>query len=318
MGAARPHASPSSPARGITARLTLAAGDIKLAHSVFALPFALLGAFLAWRGSTEAPPTISGARFAALLGLVVICMVLARTWAMLINRLADAKFDAANPRTARRVIASGQLAYRDGVLLAILCALGFIAACSAFYWLQGNLWPLALCLPVLAWLALYSFAKRFTALCHVLLGTALAISPLAAALAIAPHALQSVMALWWLAGMVTLWVAGFDVLYALQDEQFDKRTGLHSLPAALGPSRAVWLSRTMHFAAAGCMVMVARSGSVGLLFTGAVVVAIACLIAEHVVLVRRGLAGLPLAFFTLNGVISLVLGTAGIVDVLMR
>lgn len=278
----------------------------------------MLGAFLAWRGAADAPATISSSRFAALLGLVVLCMVLARTWAMLINRLADAKFDAANPRTARRVIASGQLAYRDGVLLAILCALGFIAVCSAFYWLQGNFWPLALCLPVLAWLALYSFAKRFTALCHVLLGTALAISPLAAALAIAPHALQSVMALWWLAGMVTLWVAGFDVLYALQDEQFDKRTGLHSLPAALGPSRAVWLSRAMHLAAAGCMVMVARSGSVGLLFTGAVVVAIACLIAEHVVLVRRGLAGLPLAFFTLNGVISLVLGTAGIVDVLMR
>jgi len=307
--------------------LSLAAADIKLAHSVFALPFAVLGACMAW------PQGESAGRFAGKLLLVVACMVLARTWAMLVNRIADAGFDANNPRTARRAVASGQLPKSTAIALASTSAGLFVLVTGLFGLFYTNYWPLALSVPVLGWLALYSYAKRFTALCHVLLGSALAISPLAAAIAIGPAAVglgtlgggagvgvvaTVVPALFWLSGMVLLWVAGFDVLYALQDEAFDRGIGLHSLPSRLGKHRAVWLSRAMHAGAAGCLIVAAvvdhRLHSV---FPVAVAIACVCLVAEHIVLIRRGLAGLPMAFFTLNGVISCVVGAAGVLDVLV-
>lgn len=307
---------PSSPAAStFAAKLALAAADIKLSHSVFALPFAVLGAVMA------RPVGESAGATAGKLGLVVLCMVLARTWAMLVNRIADAGFDIQNPRTARRAVASGALGAGDAKLLAGACVVGFIAAASGFGVLYGNWWPAALSVPVLGWLAFYSFAKRFTAMCHLLLGSALAISPLAAALAVNPGALSlspvAMPALYCLSGMVTLWVAGFDVLYALADADFDRRVGLFSLPSRLGNVGAVWLSRLMHVGAAGCLVLAAvvdvRLQSI---FPVAIGVAGCCLVMEHIVLVRRGLAGLPLAFFTLNGVVSVVLGVAGIADVI--
>jgi 4-hydroxybenzoate polyprenyltransferase len=304
-----------SPAATLTAKLALAAADIKLSHSVFALPFAVLGAVLA-RPVSESAGTTAGK-----LGLVVLCMVLARTWAMLVNRIADARFDIQNPRTARRAVASGALSPRDAKLLAAACVLGFIAAASGFGLLFSNWWPAALSVPVLAWLAFYSFAKRFTALCHLLLGSALAISPLAAALAVNPAALSlspvAMPALYCISGMVTLWVAGFDVLYALQDADFDRRIGLFSLPSRLGNVGAVWLSRLMHVGAAGCLVLaVLLDARLQTIFPFAVGIAACCLVMEHIVLIRRGLAGLPLAFFTLNGIVSLVLGASGIADVI--
>jgi 4-hydroxybenzoate polyprenyltransferase len=292
----------------------LAAGDIKLSHSVFALPFAVLGAFLARAEGS------SWGRFAGQAALVVGCMVLARTWAMLVNRLADARFDAANPRTVRRAIASGRLSSGRGWALALACAAGFVGLCAAFWVFFDNPWPTYLCVPVLAWLALYSYAKRFTMLCHVLLGSALAISPPSAALAVEPSALASSPALWLLAGMVLCWVAGFDVIYALQDVEFDRRAGLHSLPSRLGvgdagPRRAIWLVRGLHALALAFLVAAWRSEPrLGLIFGAAVALAGVLLVMEHVVLARRGLAGLPMAFFTLNGIISVTLGLAGIID----
>ncbi|MGH7132607.1 MAG: 4-hydroxybenzoate octaprenyltransferase [Phycisphaerales bacterium] len=294
--------------------LLLAAADIKLSHSIFALPFAVLGAFLA----RTADATGGWARFAQQLALVIVCMVLARTWAMMINRLADARIDADNPRTARRAIASGRLAYRDGLLIAAAAAALFAAAASCFGWLFGNWWPAILAFPVLAWLAFYSFAKRFTLLCHVLLGSALACSPLAAAIAVDPSALSRTPALWWLAGMVVLWVGGFDVIYALQDVDFDRSTGLHSIPSRLGPRAAIWLSRAMHAACAACLFIAARSDPrLGTVFFVAAALATALLILEHIILDRRGLAGLPMAFFTVNGVVSCVVGVLGVIDTLM-
>lgn len=294
-------------------RVVVAAGDIKLHHSVFALPFAVLGAFMA---RAQAEPWSD---FAIKAGLVVACMVAARTWAMLVNRVADARLDAANPRTARRAVASGRLSTRDGWLLAALSALAFVACCGGFLALFQNPWPLILSVPVLGWLAFYSFAKRFTALCHILLGSALAISPLAAALAVRPSALGDTLALYALMGMVALWVAGFDIIYALQDVAFDRSAGLHSIPARLGPARAVWLSRAMHAAAVVCLIEVILIDTrLRTVFPVGVGVAAALLVCEHVVLARRGLAGLPLAFFTINGVVSVVLGAAGVVDVIQR
>ncbi len=305
--------SPAPESSSLGARVALAAADIKLHHSVFALPFAVLGAFAA------RPELSAWSRFAGQLGLVVACMVAARTWAMLINRLADAKFDAANPRTARRAVASGQLSVRDARLFCTISAVLFMSACGLFWVIFYNPWPLALSVPVLAWLALYSYAKRFTAWCHLLLGSALAISPIAAAIAIDPSSLARVPALYAIAGMVMLWVGGFDIVYALQDTEFDRRVGLFSIPARFGPRGAVMLSRAMHVLAIGCLTLAAvvdvrLRGA----FPFAVGVAAVLLIAEHVVLSRRGLAGLPLAFFTINGVVSCVVGAAGVFDLVNR
>jgi len=290
-------------------RLRLAAADIKLAHSVFALPFAILAAVLARPESGPWP------RFAGQLALVVACMVTARTWAMLVNRLADRDIDAANARTARRVLASGRMSARDGWALALASAGAFLLACAGFWALFANPWPLLLGVPVLGWIALYSFTKRFTLLCHVFLGGALAISPLAAALAVRPEAVPASPALWLLSGMVVCWVAGFDVIYALQDADFDRQAGLHSIPSRLGPAAAIWISRGLHIGAFALLVLAARAEPrFGVLFMAAVGLVGVLLIVEHAVLAKRGKAGLEMAFFTINGVVSCVLGLAGVID----
>lgn len=290
-------------------RLALAARDIKLAHSVFALPFAVLGGALA--ADLAAPP----ARLALQFVLVVLCMVAARTWAMMVNRLADARIDARNPRTQRRVLASGELAPRDGRTIALISALLFCLLAFLFWPLTGNPWPAMLCVPVLGFIALYSFTKRFTALCHVFLGAALALSPVAAAIAIDPAFLRG-PTIWLIAGFVLLWVAGFDIVYALQDLDFDRSEGLHSVPAALGWRRAIWVSRACHLAAFASIALAwhaePRLEHV-FLFAGLSPLA-GLLVAEHAVLAQRGKAGLEMAFFTLNGIASVTLGLAGLVD----
>lgn len=309
-----PATIPTAATPGVLAKLRLAAADIKLAHSVFALPFAVLGAFLA-RPADPSRPGGSWSGFAGRLALVVACMVLARTWAMLFNRLVDLRYDRDNPRTRRRVLASGRLGVRDGWLIALASAAGFAAASSGFWWLFGNPWPLALSAPVLAWIAFYSLTKRFTLLCHVFLGGALGASPLAAALAVDPAALRSTPAVWLLAGMVVLWVAGFDVIYALQDAAFDRAAGLHSVPSRLGPGRAVWVSRALHAGALATLIAAAGADArFGPLFGAATALVGGLLVTEHVILARRGEAGLDMAFFTVNGVVSCVLGAAGVAD----
>lgn len=320
MQQAVPQAPPGEPinadTRARAGAAVLIAADIKLAHSVFALPFAVLAVFLAARPGGDGWagwPTLWGK-----LSLVVVCMVAARTWAMLVNRLADRDIDAQNQRTSRRVFASGALPVRTGVAALALSALVFAAGAGLFWPLFGNPWPLMLCAPVLAWIGLYSFTKRFTALCHVFLGGALAASPLAAAIAIDPDSLARTPSLWCISGFVLLWVAGFDIIYALQDEEFDRGRGLHSIPAALGWARAVWVSRAMHAGAFALLVLSWRlEPAFGLVFACAGALVAALLVAEHVVLARRGRAGIPMAFFTLNGVVSCLLGALGSFDVLM-
>ena len=310
----------------LSARVSLALADIKLSHSVFALPFALLAAFAA---RAESMPW---SRFALVLIPVLCCMVLARTWAMLVNRLFDRGLDADNPRTQRRAFAAGSLSPAFGWSLAAVCAAGFLIACSGFWFLLANPWPLYLGLPVLGWIALYSLTKRFTWACHLFLGTSLAASPLAAAIAIDPRTLGLASSaeslaplapgvtafLLCLAAMVTLWVAGFDIIYALQDVDVDQRLGLFSVPSRLGVAAALWLSRLLHAAAAVMLFLAWRSDArLGLLFGIAVALAAALLIGEHLVLARRGKQGLDAAFFTFNGVVSLVVGALGIADLLL-
>ncbi len=298
--------------RTIVDRMRLAAGDIKLAHSVFAMPFAVLGAFLA-RGESEEDR--GWGRFGGQVVLIVVCMVLARSWAMLVNRLADRSFDAANPRTRRRVMASGKLSAASGRVIALACAGAFVLVTGLFWVLFENVWPVVLSVPVLVWIAFYSYIKRFTWMCHVFLGGALAASPIAAAIAVNPIALGEGESLWWLAGMVLLWVSGFDVIYALQDVEFDRGAGLFSVPSRLGVGRAIWISRGLHVGAYLCLAMaVGGDDRFGMVMWGAWAAVGGLLVMEHVVLAKRGQAGLDMAFFTLNGVVSCVLGVAGVVD----
>lgn len=311
-----PTATPSAPARSMLDVARLAAADIKLAHSVFALPFAILGAFLAaWRIG----PPASWSRLAWQLALVVVCMVLARTWAMLFNRLADRRYDVENPRTARRVIASGRLSVRQGWTAALVAAGGFVLGAAGFWFFFDNPWPPILAVPVLAWIAFYSLTKRFTILCHVFLGGALAASPLAAAIAIDPATLHA-PTVWFIAGMVLCWVAGFDIIYAMQDIDFDRRTGLSSIPARLGPGRGLWVARVLHVIALAILMLAWRSDArFGAVFLIGITATAALLVLEHAILIRndtpRTGKGLDMAFFTVNGVVSCVLGLAGCIDI---
>lgn len=294
----------------IAARLRILAADIKLAHSIFAMPFAILAAFMAREAGS------SWVRFAFLLALVILCMILARTWAMLVNRLADRRLDAQNPRTARRALAAGRISPAFAVLVAAGAAVLFIAATGIFLAFD-NRWPILLSVPVLAWIALYSFTKRFTALCHLFLGGALAVSPLAAAIAVRPEALADTPALYWIAAMVLVWVAGFDIIYALADVDVDRRQKLFSIPSRLGVPPAITIARILHLFAFSALVIAGLSEPrFGLIFAVGAGIVGALLIIEHLVLSRRGQKGLNMAFFTINGIVSCVLGAAGIVDVL--
>ena len=293
------------------------AGDIKLAHSVFAMPFALLGAFMAAR-TEDGGGWVTGSVTPLLqsLGLIVACMVLARTVAMLSNRLLDRHIDKLNPRTANRAIPSGRLSVRSAALALGLCAAAFMCACALFGVLHENWWPALLGLPVLAWISAYPLLKRVTWLCHVYLGSSLAITPIAAAIAVQPWAVFTQPGLWVLSGAVLCWVAGFDVIYALQDVEIDRRDGLHSIPARLGTTKALWISRALHVATLLCLnLLMLVDDRFDVMFAAGLMLTTLLLAGEHVVVAIKGLAAVNLAFFTLNGIVSCVLGMFGIIDV---
>lgn len=290
-------------------KLRVFAGDIKISHTIFALPFALLSTFLAASHLPRGVPSVGQ------VALIVICMVAARTLAMAANRLLDAGLDKLNPRTARRAIPAGMLSPVFYFAVGLACTAAFMAACYGFYLLDGNILPALLGLPVLLFLCSYPFLKRFTRLCHYYLGAALALAPICAWIAIrgsidAPP--------FWMAGAVLCWTAGFDIIYACQDYTSDVATGVHSVPARLGIARALWVARVTHLAAAAMLVMLGLSASppLGALYFVGVGLAIALLIIEHALVSPTDLSKVGLAFFTINGVISVALGTLGIIDVL--
>jgi len=288
-------------------KLKRAAADIKLSHTVFALPFALLSMVMAACWAHRLPTVVEGL-------LILVCMVLARTMAMAVNRWADASLDALNPRTAGRAIPSGDLSQRFMGGLAWSSGGLFIAATSGFYFVYANPWPWILSPMVVIYLAGYSFTKRFTSLCHLYLGLALALSPLAAAIAIEPGYLSQAP-VWWLVLLVTTWVAGFDILYALQDVAVDREHRLFSLPSRLGTARALWISRGLHGTVLGALLALNLANpQLGIAFALASVATAALLAWEHVLVWNSQTHHLHLAFFTLNGLISLLLGAAGIVD----
>ncbi|MFQ5591210.1 MAG: UbiA-like polyprenyltransferase [Phycisphaerae bacterium] len=282
---------------------------VRLSHSVFALPFALMAAVLAGRNIPE-----RGYPYLGQLGLVVICMVAARSVAMTFNRIVDAGIDARNPRTARRALPAGRLSSSAAWMMLFISGMTFGLACLGFYILYGNTWPILLSGPILLYLCGYSFTKRFTRWSHYYLGSAIALSPVCAWLAVHPQSLG--LAAWLLTATVTLWIAGFDVIYACQDIDADLRDGLHSLPARLGPVKALRLARVSHGLVVCGLVAVGVSAGLGVIYAVGVVVVAVLLIVENSPVRPGEYSRVNTAFFTVNGIVSIVLATAAVVDVL--
>jgi len=267
--------------------------DIKIAHSIFALPFAAIGLLVGTRGQ---PPGWE-------LSLAVLAaMILARSAAMGFNRLVDHHFDVSNPRTSQRALPSGRVSRRAMTAFVLSCSVGFVLV-------AGSLSQLCLILSpfVLAVLFAYSLAKRVTTLAHGVLGFALALAPPAAYLAARGSVDGDVTAVLWFATAVLLWVAGFDIIYACQDVEHDRALGLHALPATLGSDRALVVSRWMHVGMVACLLAGAQALHLGSLTALGIGLTGLMLIVEHA-LVRGGrLDRINAAFFTVNGVVGLVL-----------
>jgi 4-hydroxybenzoate polyprenyltransferase len=267
---------------------------IRFSHTLFALPFALTSALLAWQRS--------GFRLLQLVG-ILLCMVFARSAAMAFNRLADRHFDAQNPRTAMRHLPAGRLSAAVVWLFALLCAAGFVASTTIFL-VFDNLYPLYLSLPVLLFLCAYSYTKRFTSLSHLWLGASLGLSPLAAWIAIrGPVDLAAPLVL---GGAVLCWVAGFDIFYACQDVDFDVKAKLRSIPAALGVRASLRVAALCHLLMVVLLVVLywAAAPQLGVIYLGGVAAAALLLIYEHWLVRPDDLSRVNQAFFQVNGIIS--------------
>jgi 4-hydroxybenzoate polyprenyltransferase len=268
-----------------------------------------MATFLAGRQLPAGRPTLLH------LVLIVVCMVAARSVAMTFNRIVDAQIDAANPRTANRPLPAGRLsAAHAWVFLAISFAT-FAVGCFAFFFQFDNPWPMWLGGPVLVFLCGYSFTKRFTRWAHFWLGTGIGLSPIAAWIAIHPGSLGWPAIL--LSAAVALWIAGFDIIYACQDIDIDRRMGLHSIPARFGPARALWITRAAHVAVVLLLTAVGVTGGLGWLYYTGVVTVAALLAFENALVRADDFSRVNLAFFTVNGIVSLLMGACAIADVLL-
>jgi len=265
---------------------------IKFSHSIFALPFALIAFLVASDGVVD---------WASLLWIVV-CMVAARSAAMAYNRLIDRRLDAENPRTAAREIPSGVVSPRGAAVFTSLSCAVFVTSC----WLLN---PACLYMsgPLLVVLLGYSHAKRFTSLAHLWLGFCLGLAPVAAWVAVTGRMDASLLGPSILGLGVALWVMGFDILYSCQDEAFDRQRGLHSIPAALGRKAALRISRVVHLLAAGLFFGFGVESGLGAAYHVGVGVVALVLLLEHRVISPSDMSRVNLAFFTMNGVVSLLM-----------
>ncbi len=277
---------------------------VKFHHTLFALPFALLGAALAAWG----PEGVRG-RVQDWVG-ILLCMATARTAAMAFNRLADRDYDARNPRTAARHLPTGRLSTRSVWLFTIVCCLGFLASTLLFL---PNRLPALLSVPALAWLLGYSYTKRFTHLSHFWLGTSLSFAPVAAWIALRGDiAWPPVL----LAFAVLCWVSGFDIIYACQDLDFDREAGLKSIPNRVGIPAALRLAAACHTVMVVALAALGLSYPMGkIYFLGVAAVAL-LLVYEHALVRPDDLKRVNLAFFHVNAIISIGLLACGIADLL--
>lgn len=272
---------------------------IRFSHTLFALPFALLAACLAWR---EVPFKIQH-----LVG-IVLAMVFARSTAMAFNRLVDRHIDAGNPRTALRHIPAGTLSAGSVTVFTIVCCLGFVLSTLLFL---PNRLPLLLSGPVLAFLCGYSFAKRFTIWCHYWLAAALMLSPIAVWIALCGTVTATPVLL---ASVIFFWVGGFDIIYACQDTDFDRQKRLHSIPARLGIPRALRLAAFSHLLMLACLGGLWYQAHMRFIFGAGIIAVAALLIYEHSLVRPDDLTRVNLAFFHVNTLISVGLLVLGMAD----
>ncbi len=280
---------------------------IKFSHTIFAMPFALIGFFLGyfslehpdgqgWHTSIYAQGKVSF--FAIKFSLVILCMVFARSAAMAFNRYLDRVFDAKNPRTAIREIPAGIIKSNNALLFVIVCCILFITCTYFINRICFYLSPVALFIVLF-----YSYTKRFTALCHLVLGVGLSLAPIGAYLAVTGEfALLPLL----FSFAVVFWVSGFDIIYALQDEEFDKNNKLHSIPAAFGKRNALRISDVLHVLSAMCIFSAGKQGNFGWWYTIGAGIFTGMLIYQHSIVKPNDLRRVNLAFMAANGIASVV------------
>lgn len=296
---------------------------VKFSHTIFAMPFALIGFFLgifSFRLETEYKFLTTHGEFASsvfhwevpykaytiLLFLVILCMIFARSAAMAFNRWLDANYDAKNPRTAIREIPAGIISSKNALIFTILSSIFFILTT---YFINTACLILA---PVALFVILfYSYTKRFTALCHLVLGVGLGLAPIGAYLAVTGHFdLLPIL----FSFTVLFWVSGFDIIYALQDVEFDQSQQLHSIPAALGKTKALRVSEMLHIFSAVCVVVAGVYGHFGWLYWIGVAVFVGMLIYQHSIVKPTDLSKVNIAFMTANGIASVVFAAFVLLD----
>ena len=302
---------------------------IKFSHTIFAMPFALIGFAIAWRILFPGHPEGPGWHVVVLgdlvspesypkntteiitrLILVILCMVFARSAAMAFNRYLDRKFDALNPRTAIREIPKGIITPGNALMFTILSCVLFMTTTFFINRICFFLSPVALAV-VLG----YSYTKRFTPFCHLILGLGLALAPIGAYLAVTGkfHVLPILFSF-----AVLFWVSGFDIIYALQDVEFDQSQKLYSIPAWLGKEKALRVSEFLHLASAIMVIFAGKLGGFGWLYWVGVMIFGACLIYQHSIVKPNDLKRVNLAFMTTNGIASVVFAGFVIADLLLK
>jgi 4-hydroxybenzoate polyprenyltransferase len=274
-------------------RLRLTLEMIKFEHSVFALPFALTGALLAFRDSH-----LSGRVIAIKLAWIIVAMVSARSAAMAFNRLLDSDIDAKNPRTRMRHLPAGLLSARFAWGFVLISVLVFLIAARALNPLCFELAPVAMAI-----VFFYSYTKRFTVFAHLVLGLSLGIAPSAAWIAVTGSLDPRIL---WLTAAVMFWTAGFDVIYSCQDYEFDLGAGLFSLPRRFGIASALWIARLFHLVMIACLALLAWSFALGWLSLVGIAAIVLLLLYEHSLVKADDLSRVDAAFFTVNGYVSVL------------
>ncbi len=281
---------------------------VKFSHTVFALPFAFIGFTI---GVLDIQQT--GMSFAFEWGLLfkmLLCMVFARSAAMAFNRYLDRRYDAMNPRTAKREIPAGVISPRQGLLFTIVSSMLFVVTT----WFINSLCFL-LSFVALFVVLFYSYTKRFTSLCHLVLGVGLALSPIGAYIAVTGE--FSLLPLLFSFSVLT-WVAGFDIIYALQDETFDKEHNLHSIPAALGVRMALMVSSGLHVLAAVFVIWAGFVGTMHFLYWIGVAIYVSMLVYQHILVKPNDLSKIGIAFANTNGVASVLFAIFTILSLILR
>jgi 4-hydroxybenzoate polyprenyltransferase len=305
---------------------------VKFSHTIFAMPFALIGFFLglaSFNGNslsgisdlissklsqgefTSSSYTLTGNYWILikLFVLVILCMIFARSAAMAFNRWLDAKYDAMNPRTAVREIPAGIIKPNNALIFTIINCLLFIVCTYLINQLCFYLSPIALFV-----ILFYSYTKRFTALCHLVLGIGLSLAPIGAYIAVTGQ--FNILPLFF-SFTVLFWVSGFDIIYSLQDEDFDKKNQLHSIPSAVGKTRALLISRLLHLSSAACVIAAGVYGHFGIGYCCGVAFFIGLLIYQHRLVKPNDLSKVNMAFFSSNGIASVVFSLFVIIDLFL-